>query len=113
MAQPTLHPRQRSILELVAASVARSGLPPTVRELGTALGNVSTGMVAYHLDRLALAGLLIRDDMIARGLTITDAGYAALGRVSPAADAELGRALRRAARRDPQAAGVLAELEVA
>lgn len=109
----TLHPRQRAILEFVAAEIDGAGLPPSIRQIGASLEIWSTSVVNYHLNKLRDRGLIVRDVRVSRGLAMTDAGYRALGRRPRVADAALGRALRRAARRDPRAAGVLAELEVA
>jgi len=113
MARP-ISPRTLAVLTFVADKVERTGVAPSMREIVDAgVGITSTSVAAYHLDRLARAGLLTRESAISRGLAMTDAGYRALGRRPRVADAALGRALRRAARRDPLAAGVLAELEVA
>lgn len=111
-APKALSPRQIAILECIADAGA---VPPTIREIGLAAGISAKSVVDYHLNRLAGRGLIVRDDRAraSRGLVMTDAGYAAIGRVSPASDAALGRALREAAQRSPVMAGVLAELEVA
>lgn len=114
MDRPALHPRQASILAFIADELDRVGIPPTIREIGQAAGISSTNVVVYHLDRLAIRGLIVRDERAgARGIIMTSSGYRALGHPDPVADAALGQALRLAAQRSSVAAGVLAELEVA
>jgi len=53
--------RQRQILEFVNAHVERHGYPPTVREIGQAVGLTSPSTVHAHLAKLESAGLIRRD----------------------------------------------------
>jgi repressor LexA len=53
-----LSPRQRRCLEAVLAHRRRTGLPPTYRELGRALGIASTNGVRRHLEALQRKGYL-------------------------------------------------------
>jgi repressor LexA len=56
-----LTPRQRRILEFIADTVLDRGYPPTVREIGEAVGLVSPSSVAYQLKELERKGFLRRD----------------------------------------------------
>jgi repressor LexA len=56
-----LSPRQRRILEVIRESVETRGYPPSVREIGEAVGLTSPSSVAYQLTALQRKGLLRRD----------------------------------------------------
>jgi repressor LexA len=66
--------RQRQILEFVNAHVERHGYPPTVREIGQAVGLTSPSTVHAHLARLESAGLIRRDATKPRALEVIDGG---------------------------------------
>lgn len=111
-----------AVLQALAAHVETHGYPPTLRELGDALGLKAASAVKYHLGKLADAGLVTVAPMLSRGATVTPDGYRLLGTTPPAGigaprltvtNAVLGRELRRLARHDGHAALVLAALEVA
>ena len=53
--------RQRRILEFIRDWVERYGYPPSVREIGEAVGLVSPSSVAYQLKALETKGFLRRD----------------------------------------------------
>jgi repressor LexA len=53
--------RQRRILEFIRSAVERNGYPPSVREIGEAVGLVSPSSVAYQLKELEKKGYLRRD----------------------------------------------------
>ncbi len=53
--------RQRKILEFIKESVERRGFPPTIREIGDAVGLASTSSVSYQLISLQKKGFLRRD----------------------------------------------------
>ena len=53
--------REEQVLEVVRAGVARRGYPPSIREIGDAVGLRSTSSVAYHLKALQEKGYLHRD----------------------------------------------------
>ena len=57
---PHLTDRQRNILQAIEGSVQASGYPPTMREIGDAVGLASTSSVAYQLSALAKKGYLSR-----------------------------------------------------
>ncbi|MGB8651251.1 MAG: transcriptional repressor LexA [Mycobacteriales bacterium] len=56
-----LTPRQRKVLEFIRESVERRGFPPTIREIGDAVGLASTSSVSYQLIALQKKGFLRRD----------------------------------------------------
>ena len=53
--------RQRTILEVIRASVTGRGYPPSIREIGDAVGLTSTSSVAHQLRTLERKGYLRRD----------------------------------------------------
>ncbi len=53
--------RQRTILEVIRASVTSRGYPPSIREIGDAVGLTSTSSVAHQLRTLERKGYLRRD----------------------------------------------------
>lgn len=56
-----LSPRQRRILEVIKDAVVLRGYPPSIREIGDAVGLQSTSSVAYQLNQLEQKGFLRRD----------------------------------------------------
>jgi repressor LexA len=56
-----LTPRQRRILDFIRETVERRGYPPTVREIGEAVGLVSPSSVAYQMGVLQKKGYLRKD----------------------------------------------------
>jgi repressor LexA len=80
-----LTPRQRQVLEFVESEVAHRGYPPTVREIGEALGLSSSSTVHAHLAALQDKGYLTRDPTKPRALEIHyDAGSGAAVERRPA-----------------------------
>ncbi len=53
--------RQRRILEVIRDHMQRQGYPPSVREIGEAVGLTSTSSVAHQLGALQAKGFLRRD----------------------------------------------------
>jgi repressor LexA len=64
--------RQRAILDYLRGFVDEHGYPPTVREIGQAVGLRSPSTVHAHLAQLERAGLLRRDPTKPRALELTD-----------------------------------------
>ena len=62
--------RQREIWNFVVDYVDRHGYPPTVREIGSAVGLASPSTVHAHLANLERAGLLRRDPTKPRALEL-------------------------------------------
>ncbi|MBB6730358.1 transcriptional repressor LexA [Cohnella zeiphila] len=62
--------RQTAILEFIKAEVREKGYPPSVREIGEAVGLASSSTVHGHLDRLEKKGLIRRDPTKPRAIEI-------------------------------------------
>jgi repressor LexA len=58
---PSLTERQRTILNVIRESVNSRGYPPSIREIGDAVGLTSTSSVAHQLRTLERKGYLRRD----------------------------------------------------
>jgi repressor LexA len=67
---PDLTERQRQVLEFVDAEVARRGYPPSVREIGEAVGLSSPSTVHAHLAALQDKGYLKRDPSKPRAIEV-------------------------------------------
>jgi repressor LexA len=80
-----LTPRQRRVLEVIRDWVVRRGYPPSVREIGEAVGLTSTSSVAHQLRALERKGYLRRDPNRPR----------AVGVLPPDADTEADEAAAR------------------
>ncbi|GIU96485.1 MAG: LexA repressor [Actinomycetota bacterium] len=76
-AGPAPTARQRRILEFIATTVRERGYPPTVREIGRAVGLTSSSSVHAQLANLERMGLLRRDATKPRAVTLAEAGYRA------------------------------------
>jgi repressor LexA len=64
--------RQYAILEFIKNEVKDKGYPPSVREIGEAVGLASSSTVHGHLERLEKKGLIRRDPTKPRAIEITD-----------------------------------------
>ncbi|MBF4510810.1 MAG: transcriptional repressor LexA [Aeromicrobium sp.] len=64
--------RQREILDFIRAEIHRRGFPPSVREIGEAVGLSSSSTVHSHLAALETKGLLRRDPSKPRALEVLD-----------------------------------------
>jgi repressor LexA len=80
--------RQQEIWDFLVDYVDRHGYPPTVREIGDAVGLASPSTVHAHLANLERAGLLKRDPTKPRALDLSGRG-----RREPAPAEEPARAL--------------------
>ena len=69
-----LSQRQNEILEFVNTHVDAHGYPPTVREIGQAVGLTSPSTVHAHLAKLESAGLIRRDATKPRALEVIEGG---------------------------------------
>ncbi len=67
---PLLTTRQQEIWQFLAAYVDDHGYPPTVREIGDAVGLASPSTVHAHLANLERAGLLKRDPTKPRAIEL-------------------------------------------
>ena len=69
----SLTERQRTILDVIRASVTRRGYPPSIREIGDAVGLTSTSSVAHQLRTLERKGFLRRDANRPRAVDVRSA----------------------------------------
>jgi repressor LexA len=69
-ASPGLTPRQRKVLEVIRDHVERHGYPPSVREIGDAVGLTSTSSVSHQMRTLEKKGYLRRDPNRPRALDV-------------------------------------------
>ncbi|WP_071459533.1 transcriptional repressor LexA [Bacillus massilinigeriensis] len=67
-----LSKRQQDILEFIKEEVRKKGYPPSVREIGEAVGLASSSTVHGHLARLESKGLIRRDPTKPRAIEILD-----------------------------------------
>ena len=94
-----LTPRQRKVLEVIRDSVERRGYPPTIREIGEAVGLSSTSSVSHQLSTLQKKGFLRRDATKPRAVDVRMPGEAAAA--NAAADQVRDEAAERAAHPTP------------
>lgn len=64
--------RQEQVLEYIRATVASRGYPPSVREIGDAVGLNSPSTVHSHLNSLVEAGAIKRDPSKPRAIMVVD-----------------------------------------
>ncbi|PKV80754.1 transcriptional repressor LexA [Nocardia fluminea] len=62
--------RQRTVLEVIRSSVTERGYPPSIREIGDAVGLTSTSSVAHQLRALERKGYLRRDPNRPRAVNV-------------------------------------------
>ena len=63
-------PKQQRIYDFIRTFTRRQGYPPTLREIGQAVGVRSPSTVKYHLDNLRQAGLIQWDGGKTRSLSL-------------------------------------------
>lgn len=61
--------RHRKILDFISQYQREQGHPPSIREIGEAVGISSPSVVNYYLDQLEKSGLLVRDRKVSRGFS--------------------------------------------
>ncbi|ANC30565.1 transcriptional repressor LexA [Isoptericola dokdonensis] len=84
-----LTPRQRGVLETIRTSVETRGYPPTMREIGEAVGLSSPSSVKHQLTTLERKGYLRRDPNRPRAMEVVDSpatSPAPLSVAAPVAD---------------------------
>jgi repressor LexA len=83
--------RQRKVLQVIRDSVQKRGYPPSMREIGEAVGLTSTSSVSYQLSTLQRKGYLHRDVGRPRTVEVRLPGHPAVrpGEHNRDADAEL------------------------
>ncbi len=52
---------QKRIYDFIVNYIRREGMPPTNREIGSAMSIASTGHVDYHLSMLEKKGYILRE----------------------------------------------------
>jgi len=62
--------RQQAILDFIRSEVREKGYPPSVREIGEAVGLASSSTVHGHLDRLEKKGFIRRDPTKPRAIEL-------------------------------------------
>jgi repressor LexA len=82
--------RQRKVLQVIRDSVQRRGYPPSMREIGEAVGLTSTSSVSYQLSTLQSKGYLRRDAGRPRTVEVRLPGHPA---VRPEAEASASPAM--------------------
>ncbi|MEV4125182.1 transcriptional repressor LexA [Nocardia sp. NPDC049707] len=85
--------RQRKVLEVIRTSVSERGYPPSIREIGDAVGLTSTSSVAHQLRTLERKGYLRRDPNRPRAVDVRglDEAVRAVTSLPTTEDAETGR----------------------
>ena len=63
-------PKQKEIMDYIIAFQAQHGYPPSVREIGAAVGLKSPSTVHFHLKGLEAAGLITKAEGKTRAITI-------------------------------------------
>ena len=70
--EPQLTRRQQEILDFIRGELHRRGYPPSVREIGEAVGLSSSSTVHSHLAALEAKGFIRRDPSKPRALEVLD-----------------------------------------
>jgi repressor LexA len=73
-----LSERQQGILRYIREFSDERGYPPSIRQIGQAVGISSTSVVKYNLERLERRGMIERDRRSSRGLRLAPATQALL-----------------------------------
>jgi repressor LexA len=72
MSEPNrLSHRQQAMLDFIRSFMVETGYPPTIREIGRAVGISSTSVVNYNLNRLQEMKYLSRERDVSRGLRLS------------------------------------------
>ena len=66
--------KQQEILDYIIAFQAEHGYPPSVREIGAAVGLKSPSTVHFHLKGLEAAGLITKAEGKTRAITVSQSG---------------------------------------
>src|SRR5258708_34478383 len=70
----SLSQRQRAILTFIRQWSDEHGYPPTIREIGEAVGINSTSVVNYNLNKLVKEGFITRSKDVSRGIRVVGNG---------------------------------------
>jgi repressor LexA len=69
----TLTKKQEQVLQFIAHFAKEQGFPPSVREIGTALGGIKSSTVAQHIKALIKKGKIERGSSRARDIRLSSA----------------------------------------
>ena len=72
MAKGKLSERQQEMISFIGKFTGDKGYPPTIRQIGTAVGISSTSVVNYNLNKLEREGFILRDLKVSRGVRLAD-----------------------------------------
>ena len=72
MAKRKLSDRQSRMLDYIQDFSTENGYPPSIRQIGAAVGISSTSVVNYNLNRLVEEGYLHRDQNVSRGIRLSE-----------------------------------------
>ncbi|HVJ48993.1 transcriptional repressor LexA [Desulfitobacterium sp.] len=75
---PDLSQRQTEILSFIKQAIRRKGYPPSVREIGDAVGLMSSSTVHGHLQTLEDKGYIRRDPVKPRAIEVLDNSHDAI-----------------------------------
>lgn len=75
----TISDKQLEVLTCIHSIIEMKGYPPTVREIGSAVGLSSTSTVHGHLSRLEKNNFIRRGSSKTRAIEVTDLGLEVLG----------------------------------
>jgi repressor LexA len=89
MSPSDISDRQKQILDLINETVQRRGYPPSVREIGEAVGLSSPSTEHSHLSALVEGGYLRRDATKPRAIEVIDSGNDGELRRAPVRDVPL------------------------
>lgn len=70
MSDPKITARQQQVLEFIESQMRERGFPPSVREIGSAIGLTSPSTVHSHLNTLQRLGYLRRDPTKPRAIEV-------------------------------------------
>ena len=65
-----LSDRQKHILQFIKHFLDDKNFPPSIREIGQAVGITSTSVVKYNLNKLERDELIVREKEVSRGLSL-------------------------------------------
>ncbi len=83
--RPTLTDRQQEMLDYIEHVVITTGFPPSIRQMGEALGISSTNGVRAHLKALEKKGYIHRSLRTSRGIAMLDRVKRVVSAVAPEA----------------------------
>lgn len=80
---------QQKIYDYIANAVRNQGYPPSVREIGEAVGLKSPSTVHFHIKHLEELGYISKSGRKGRALTLTERAAPAAAALAPAQEAEV------------------------